>query len=70
MPADAIRRNLRMPMGEPCLVVIRRTWAHGRPVSYARLYHPGSRFELTGHYAPPGTRQSESGEQPTGGPMQ
>lgn len=61
MPDEAVQHDLRMPAGEPCLVVIRRTWAHGRPVSYARLFHPGSRFELTGHYAPPGTRLTESG---------
>lgn len=61
MPDTAVRRDLRMPAGEPCLVVIRRTWAHARPVSYARLFHPGSRFELTGHYAPPGTLPTESG---------
>lgn len=61
MPAETVQKSLRMPAGEPCLVVIRRTWAHGRPVSYARLWHPGSRFELTGHYAPPGARPTESG---------
>jgi GntR family histidine utilization transcriptional repressor len=45
---------LEMADGEPCLVVTRRTWAHGRPVTFARLCHPGYRFELSGHYAPPG----------------
>lgn len=55
MPDEEIRDYLDMPTGEPCLVVTRRTWAHGRPVSFARLYHPGSRFELSGHYVPPGT---------------
>lgn len=54
MPDEDVRRNLGMAKDEPCLVVSRRTWAHGRPVSLARLYHPGSRFELSGHYAPPG----------------
>ena len=48
------RENLDMQDGEPCLVVTRRTWAHGRPVTFARLCHPGNRFELSGHYAPPG----------------
>ena len=55
MPDMDIKRSLEMGDGEPCLVVSRRTWAHGRPVSFARLYHPGSRFELSGHYVPPGT---------------
>ena len=55
MPDGEIRTSLEMGDQEPCLVVSRRTWAHGRPVSFARLYHPGSRFELSGHYVPPGT---------------
>ena len=55
MPEEEIRKCLDMQFDEPCLVVSRRTWAHGRPVSFARLYHPGSRFELSGHYVPPGT---------------
>jgi GntR family histidine utilization transcriptional repressor len=55
MPDAETKARLEMIDDEPCLVVSRRTWAHGRPVSYARLYHPGSRFELSGHYAPPGT---------------
>ena len=63
MPDAEIQEGLDMADAEPCLVVSRRTWAHGRPVSYARLYHPGSRFELSGHYVPPGTEAfSPAGE--------
>ncbi len=58
MPGKAVRERLGIDEQEPCLLVLRRTWAHGRPVSFARLHHPGSRFELTGHYAPPGTKKS------------
>jgi GntR family histidine utilization transcriptional repressor len=58
LPGDDIRGQLQMANNEACLVVTRRTWAHGQPVSFARLHHPGSRFELTGHYVPPGTRES------------
>jgi len=54
MPDDQARKNLDMQCGEPCLVVTRRTWARGRPVTFAKLCHPASRFELSGHYAPPG----------------
>jgi GntR family histidine utilization transcriptional repressor len=57
-PNAAVRRQLQMADGEPCLVVLRRTWSHGRPVTFARLHHPGSRYELTGHYTPPGTPRS------------
>lgn len=54
----AVRQRLHMADDEPSLVVIRRTWSHGRPVTFARLHHPGSRYELTGHYTPPGTPKS------------
>lgn len=54
LPTAAIRKHLHMNRQEACLVVERRTWNAGRPVTFGRLYHPGSRFELTGHYKPPG----------------
>ena len=57
LPDEQVRSYLQMPQREPCLVVVRRTWGGGRPVTFGRLHHPGSRFELTGHYTPPG-RQS------------
>jgi GntR family histidine utilization transcriptional repressor len=57
LPIKDIRDHLQMNNGEPCLVVTRRTWAKGKPVSFARLHHPGDRFELTGHYVPPGTEK-------------
>ena len=60
MPNGAVQKHLRLEDNEPSLVVIRRTWAHGRPVTFARLHHPGSRYELTGHYTPPGTPRSTS----------
>jgi len=55
MPNAAVREQLQMRDGEPALIVIRRTWSDGRPVTFARLHHPGSRYELTGQYTPPGT---------------
>jgi GntR family histidine utilization transcriptional repressor len=58
MPNGAVRQHLDMDEGEPSLVVIRRTWSKGQPVTFARLHHPGSRYELTGHYTPPGTLRS------------
>jgi GntR family histidine utilization transcriptional repressor len=60
MPNGAVRRHLDTPDDEPTLIVIRRTWSKGRPVTFARLHHPGSRYELTGHYTPPGTPRSTS----------
>jgi len=60
MPNRAIRQQLNMDEGEPALVVIRRTWSQGHPVTFARLHHPGNRYEMTGHYTPPGTPRSTS----------
>jgi GntR family histidine utilization transcriptional repressor len=58
VPNSAIRQQLEMADDEPSLVVIRRTWSEGRPVTFARLHHPGSRYELMGHYTPPGTSRT------------
>ena len=60
LPNAAVRKQLQMAEHEPCLVVLRRTWSKGRPVTFARLHHPGSRYELAGHYVPPGTPRSEA----------
>ena len=38
----------RLAVGEPCLLVSRRTWVGTQPASRALLYHPGSRFRLGG----------------------
>ena len=59
-PNAAVRQRLQMAENEPCLVVLRRTWSRGRPATFARLHHPGSRYELTGHYTPPGTPKSSA----------
>jgi len=62
MPNAAVRERLQMDDDEPSLVVIRRTWSKGRPVTFSRLHHPGNRYELAGHYAPPGTRKTTSAD--------
>ncbi len=62
VPNAAVRKHLQIADGEASLVVIRRTWSAGRPVTFARLHHPGSRYELTGHYTPPGTTRSTSAD--------
>jgi GntR family histidine utilization transcriptional repressor len=58
IPNSATRQQLEMTDDEASLVVIRRTWSDGRPVTFARLHHAGSRYELMGHYTPPGTSRS------------
>lgn len=60
LPNRAVQKHLRIGDKEASLVVMRRTWSDGRPVTFARLHHPGSRYELTGHYTPPGTTRSTS----------
>ncbi len=62
MPNAAVRQRLKIDESEPCLVIIRRTWSGGQPVTFARLHHPGCRYELTGQYTPPGTSRTTSGE--------
>jgi len=62
LPNRAVQKHLQIDDREASLVVIRRTWSDGRPVTFARLHHPGSRYELTGHYTPPGTTRSTSAD--------
>ena len=52
MPDERTRKLLAMKRNEPCLLVIRRTWTHGHIASVARLYHPGSRYEMSGRFRP------------------
>jgi GntR family histidine utilization transcriptional repressor len=52
MPDERTRRLLAMPADEPCLLMIRRTWSGGAIASVAQLYHPGSRYELSGRFRP------------------
>jgi GntR family histidine utilization transcriptional repressor len=52
MPDVRVRKLLGMNAGEPCLVVMRRTFSSNRIASVARLYHPGSRYELSGRFRP------------------
>jgi GntR family transcriptional regulator, histidine utilization repressor len=54
MPDERTRKLLAMKRDEPCLLVIRRTWTHGQIASVARLYHPGSRYEMSGRFRPGG----------------
>jgi GntR family histidine utilization transcriptional repressor len=42
------RELLETPVGEPALVVTRRTWVGDRITTYMKLTHPGSRYRLIG----------------------
>ncbi len=48
MPDKRTATLLELAEHEPCLLVRRRTWTDGVVASYARLYHAGSRYELSG----------------------
>ncbi len=50
MPDAQTRRRLLMDVGEPCLVLHRRTWARNQVATEVTLWHPGSRFEFTGYF--------------------
>ena len=52
MPDDRTRKLLAMKRYEPCLLMIRRTWTDGQIASVARLYYPGSRYEMSGRFRP------------------
>ena len=52
MPDARTRKLLAMKRGEPCLLVIRRTWSTGAIASVAKLHYPGSRYELSGRFRP------------------
>jgi GntR family transcriptional regulator, histidine utilization repressor len=52
MPDARTRKLLAMKRDEPCLLMIRRTWSVGQIASVARLYYPGSRYELSGRFRP------------------
>ena len=52
MPDKRIRRMLKLETGDACLLIMRRTWSSGRIATVADLYHPGSRYELSGAFQP------------------
>jgi GntR family histidine utilization transcriptional repressor len=52
MPDERTRGLLAMKQDEPCLLMIRRTWTAGVIASLARLYYPGSRYEMSGRFRP------------------
>lgn len=50
IPDGRIRRMLRLDRADACLLIRRRTWSDSQVASIADLYHPGSRYELTGAF--------------------
>jgi len=50
LPNEYERDLLQIEATEPCLQIKRRTWSGEKMVTTARLLHPGSRFQLFGHF--------------------
>jgi GntR family histidine utilization transcriptional repressor len=50
LPPAEIRKRLGMPAGEPCLVLYRTTRSMGTVASVATMWHPSSRYQLTGSF--------------------
>ena len=47
-----ISRMLKLEASDACLLIMRRTWSFERIATVADLYHPGSRYELSGAFQP------------------
>ncbi|MEK7344878.1 MAG: histidine utilization repressor [Pseudomonadota bacterium] len=43
---------LELPLGAPCLLIERRTWLGGQPVTFVRLTYPGDGHELVARFSP------------------
>ena len=52
LPDKRIGRMLKLEAGDACLLIMRRTWSFERIATVADLYHPGSRYELSGAFQP------------------
>jgi GntR family transcriptional regulator, histidine utilization repressor len=43
---------LELDAGEPCLILTRRTWTGGIPVTVVKLVHPANRYSLVSRFKP------------------
>jgi|TARA_R110002153_G_scaffold125430_4_gene272511 GntR family histidine utilization transcriptional repressor len=50
IPTPKECERLQISSTEPCLQIKRRTWAGDDIITATRLLHPGSRFQLFGHF--------------------
>lgn len=46
LPTAEQAERLAMPVTEPCLLLTRRTWTRGVPITMVRCLHPASRYRL------------------------
>ena len=50
----AVAAELEIEEGAACLVIERRTWRNGEPVTAVRLIHPGHLYDLIARFTPTG----------------
>jgi GntR family histidine utilization transcriptional repressor len=46
--------NLKIDEGAACLVIERRTWRNGEPITAVRITHPGHLYDLIARFTPTG----------------
>ncbi|MEN9419024.1 MAG: hypothetical protein RI988_2644 [Pseudomonadota bacterium] len=51
-PTREEARLLGIGPGDPCLIVVRQTFTRDAAITLARLVHPGTRYQLSGEFAP------------------
>ena len=51
LPTAEQAQRLQMDAAEPCLLLTRRTWTQGVPVTLVRCLHPASRYRLGSRYS-------------------
>lgn len=54
LPDEVARLLLRIGPDEPCLLLLRRTWALGQVATDNRFVYPGSRYRMGCRFAPKG----------------
>ncbi len=56
LPTPEQAERLAMPAADPCLLLTRRTWWRGVPVTVVRCLHPASRYRLGSRFRPNGNQ--------------
>jgi GntR family histidine utilization transcriptional repressor len=51
---EATARDLKIDEGAACLVIERRTWRNGEPITAVRMTHPGHLYDLIARFTPTG----------------
>jgi GntR family transcriptional regulator, histidine utilization repressor len=49
---EAVAAELNIDQGTACLIIERRTWRNGEPITAVRLIHPGPLYDLTARFTP------------------